>query len=461
MTSSFKNIFSVSLGCALLILLTPNFANNVTTTSPNSSIAPMLQKVLPSVVQITVDVKPEPDQTEPHANPMPAPNTPPASPVPPSAGDMGSLGTGIIIDAKNGIIVTNAHVIKNAKQIFVTLKNGNRYYGNVVAMEPNMDIAVLHIDAKNLKAMPMASMKNVRVGDYVAAVGSPFGLTQTVTTGTISALNRAQPFIADLNDFIQTDASINPGNSGGPLVNTQGQMVGMNTALIGPTAASIGLGFAIPVDIVQSIAHQLIKYGNIKQGMLGIVVQPLNQSLAQALNNTNQHGSLVTQIIPGSAAAKAGIHPTDIISSINGVPIKTAFDLKTQVGLNRPGAKVSIAYWHQDKKHTVKATLQSMQETLSHTVAMPFVAGIQLQNLNALSSEGDSVKGLLVTDVKAHSQGLLADIEPGDVIVALNGQASESLAQMRQILTNVPQKQQQLLVKLYRDGKFIYTTLGR
>jgi serine protease Do len=415
------------------------------------SIAPMLNKILPSVVQITVDVKKAPDEPVFDQSGSPTP-TPPA--------DTSALGTGIVIDAKKGMIVTNAHVVKNANQIFVTLKNGNRYYGNLVAADTDMDIAVLHVNAKELKALPIASMKNVHVGDYVAAVGSPFGLTQTVTTGSISALNRSEPHIGDLSDFIQTDASINPGNSGGPLVNMRGQMVGMNTALLGPSI-SIGLGFAIPVDIVQSAADQLIKYGNIQHGLLGVVVQPITQSLAASLKSPTFHGSLVTEVLPGSAAAKASIQTGDVITSINSVPVETAFELKTQVSLHRPGTKIHINYWHDGKQHSAKATLESQQETLSHSPAMPFVAGLQLQNLNALSAQGDSLKGLLVTDAKDHSQALLTGIAPGDVIVSIDHQKCQTIAEMKQILAVTPENQQQVLVKLYRDGKFMYVTLNR
>ena len=415
----------------------------------STSIAPMLTQVLPSVVQIMVDSQPKTVEPIFDQNDAQTPDNSSAS-----------LGTGIIMDAKNGIIVTNAHVIKDANQIFVTLKNGNRYYGNVIASAPDMDIAVIQIQAQGLQALPVAPMNNVHVGDFVAAVGSPFGLTQTVTTGTISAIERAEPHIGNLSDFIQTDASINPGNSGGPLVNMQGQMVGMNTALLGP-AISIGLGFAIPANIVESIAKQLVQYGNIEPGVLGVVVQPLTQNLAQAIDSPTQEGALVTQVLSGSAAANAGIKEGDIISSINGMPSNSALQLKTLVSLQRPQSKISVVYWHHGKENTVSATLESTKDTLNASPALPFVAGLQLENLNALSSEGDMIAGLLVTFVKDHSQALLAGIIPTDIIVEIDHQRCDNLSEMKQILTLVPAKQEQILVKIYRDGKFLYLTLAR
>jgi Do/DeqQ family serine protease len=443
-SSKQKKIF---LSCLSLVCLkTISFGADV---QNGTTIAPMLVNVLPSVVQIIADVKQTSDE------PIFDENSPPSSPNQSIA-----LGTGIILDAKNGIIVTNAHVVKDAEQILVALKNGNRYYAEVLAKQPDMDIAVLHINAQGLKALPMASMHNVHVGDAVAAVGSPFGLTQTVTTGTISALDRSEPHIGQLSDFIQTDASINPGNSGGPLVNMQGQMVGMNTALLGPSM-SIGLGFAIPVNIVEAIATQLVKYGNVQTGVLGVVVQPLSQSLAQAINSPISEGALVTQVLAGSAAAKAGIKADDIIASVDGMPADSALQLKTLVSLHRPQSQVAIVYWHNGKEKTVNAILKSAKDTENASPALPFVAGLQLQNMNGLSSEGDSLQGLLVINVEDHSQALLAGIVPTDVIVEIDHQSSEDLSEMKKILAVVPEKQEQVLVKLYRDGKFMYVTLQR
>lgn len=432
-----------------LVISTGTYAQASPPINNSNSIAPMLKTVLPSVVQITAQKKPK--DLQPIFNQDPATGLSQMSV---------SLGTGIVIDAKKGMIVTNAHVINDAQQIIVTLKNGNRYYGNVIAKATDMDIAVLHIDATTLQAMPMANMNNVHTGDLVAAIGSPFGLTQTVTRGSISAINRSQPHIGDLSDFIQTDASINPGNSGGPLVNMQGQMVGMNTALIGPDA-NIGLGFAIPVNVVQSIAEQLIKYGNVKQGLLGVVVQPMTQDLADTIHSPISQGALVTQIIPSSAAAKAGIQDGDIIDAIDGIHTNSAYALKTLVSLHRPDSTITISYWHHGKLTKTTAKLKSQKATLMSTLVIPFVTGLQLQDLNALSADGDLLQGLLVSDVKDHSTGLLAGIQPTDVIVGINSEPCSNLEELKQILANVPEKQQQVLVKLYRDGKFMYTTLNR
>lgn len=436
-------------------------------TNSQASIAPMLHKVLPSVVQIMAEVKPTDIQPEFNPGSSLNNNQPPQnqndssdpSNANPNNVEGVSFGTGIVFDAKNGFIVTNAHVVKDSKLIMVTLKNGNRYYGDVVAKEPKMDIAVLHINAKGLHALPLASMKDVHIGDLVAAIGSPFGLTQSVTRGSISALNRSQPTIGDLSDFIQTDASMNPGNSGGPLVNMQGQMIGINTAIIGP--ANVGLGFAIPVNIVRSAAEQLIKYGNIKKGMLGVVVQPLAQDVAQALHSPIDQGALVNQVYPGSAADKAGLRTGDIIESIAGLSTDSAFAVQSEISLHRPGSKISIVYWHDGKQHTTTATVGSAEDAVKNIQTMPFVAGLQLQNINGLSSAGDLLKGLLVSDVKDHSSAMLAGIQPGDIIVAMDRQTCDNIQEMKQTLAIVPENQPQVLVKLYRDGKFMYVALTR
>lgn len=332
---------------------------------PTASLEGMLKNVIPTVVNIYVQ-----GQLPPGHPMMPnAPMSPPSpnKPQPTMSGPQkfSDFGSGVIVNAKEGYIITNAHVVRYAQTIVVTLNDGRRYRGKLIGMDNASDIAVIKINADHLTAIPFADSDKAQVGDYVVAIGSPFGLlTQTVTSGVISALNRSDLGIEGYENFIQTDAPINPGNSGGALVNINGELVGINTAIITPTQGSVGIGFAIPSNMAKSVIDQLIKYGKVERGLLGVIVQPLTPDLADALNVSGVKGALITQVNPGSPAAKAGLQVKDIVIKIDGKSIENAAQLRNTIGLLRVGTTISLEVLRDNKKLTMSATISPPKKPL-------------------------------------------------------------------------------------------------
>src|SRR5215510_9301653 len=277
-----------------------------------------------------------------------------------------SAGSGVIFDAKNGYIVTNAHVVDNATEITVTLQDGRDLTATVVGSDVPSDVAVLKVPPERLTQVSLGDSTRLEVGDYVIAIGNPFGLQHTVTSGIVSGLGRSGINPEGYEDFIQTDASINPGNSGGALVNLKGELVGINSAILSRSGGNIGIGFAIPVNMARSIMDQLIKYGSVKRGLLGVSIYSLTPDMAKSLNITNTQGVLVSQVNEGSAAEKAGIKPGDVITSINGQNIKSNSELRNAVGLSRVGDKLDVALIRDRKPMHVTAVINETPATTSH-----------------------------------------------------------------------------------------------
>jgi serine protease Do/serine protease DegQ len=268
-----------------------------------------------------------------------------------------SAGSGVIFDAKNGYIVTNAHVVDNATEITVTLQDGRDLTGTVVGSDVPSDVAVLKVPPESLTQVALGDSARLEVGDFVVAIGNPFGLQHTVTSGIVSGLGRSGINQDGYEDFIQTDASINPGNSGGALVNLRGELIGINSAILSRSGGNIGIGFAIPVNMVRSISEQLIKYGSVKRGLLGVNIYSLTPDMAKSLNIPNTQGVLVSQVTDGSAAEKAGIRPGDVITSINNQTIKTNAELRNAIGLSRVGDKLDVALIRDRKPLRVTAVI--------------------------------------------------------------------------------------------------------
>ena len=260
-----------------------------------------------------------------------------------------AAGSGVIVDAKNGYIVTNAHVIENAKEITVQLLDNRSLTAKVIGTDTGSDIAVLQVQAGNLTEIPIADSDLLEVGDFVVAIGNPFGLGHTVTSGIISALGRSGINPEGYEDFVQTDASINPGNSGGALVNLGGQLVGINSAILSRTGGNIGIGFAIPSNMMRNVMQQLIKYGEVRRGVLGVNIQTLTPDIAESMGLGNTQGALVSQVVDGSAAEKAGIKAGDVITAVNGKPVKDAAALRNSIGLLHIGDKVDISLLRDGK----------------------------------------------------------------------------------------------------------------
>lgn len=404
-----------------------------------TSIAPMLEKITPAVVNIAVE-----KEVPQVANPFDEHVTPRKRPK-----DYSGVGSGIIIDAEQGLIVTNAHVVKDQKLMIVTLKNGRRYHASLVGEDDGFDIAVIKINARHLTQMDFDDSNKLQVGDFVLAVGSPFGLTQTVTSGVISALNRSEPQIEGFQNFIQTDASINPGNSGGALLDLKGNLIGMNTAIYSPTMGNIGIGFAIPSNMVKSVAEQLIQYGKVEPGMLGVLAQNITPELADALNIAADSGVIVTQVTNGTPAAKAGIQAEDVIEKVNGVSVKSSAQLHNIMGIMRPGTKANLELLRNHKTINVSITVASTQE-LQEARGIPYLKGMRLTNFSDLEPDGSEIKGALIATVDDSSEGALAGLTAGDVIISANGKAISDVKQLTDIAKKSPQR---LLLKISRGAQ--------
>lgn len=416
-----------------------------TLTKPVSySMAPMLDKVTPAVVKLTVEresslVPPgEEDQNRPQTKEL-------------------GLGSGVIIDSQQGLIVTNAHVVSQSKIIVVTLKNGRRYIGKLIGEDDGFDVAIVKINTKNLNSIPFGDSDLLQVGDFVAAIGSPFGLTQTVTSGVISALNRSEPKIEGYQSFIQTDTSINPGNSGGALVNMKGELIGINTALVSPLLGNVGIGFAIPSNMVKSIAQQLVQYGKVSRGMLGVIAQNINPSLAQALNLKSDRGAVVTEVVPSSPAEKAGLKLADIIDTLNGKTIRSAEQLRNTLGMMRPGTPIRLTITRQGKTMTIDTKVGDPQK-LSKQQELPFIGGLQLQDFNELESNGTDLKGVVVTGVGPTSAAALGGLEPGDVITHANNKVVASVGDLQKIALSKPK---QLLLQISRENTALFLVIEK
>lgn len=416
---------------------------------PVASLAPMLQQVTPSIVNITVEkVSP------------PVPNNPLAptgdNPQQPTNKAIG-VGSGVIIDGDKGYIVTNAHVVKDQQIMVVTLKDGRRFRAKLIGKDDGFDLAVIKINANHLTALGFSNSDQLQVGDFVVAIGSPFGLTQTVTSGVVSALNRSEPRIDNYQNFIQTDAPINPGNSGGGLINLQGKLVGINTAIVTPSSGNIGIGFSIPSNLVKSVADQLIRYGKVERGMLGVMAQDITPELAKALHMTRNQGALVTDIIPGSPAAVAALKVQDIIQDVNGSSIRDSDQLHNVLGLLRPGTKIQLTVLRDQKILKLNASIAN-PTSLKLQQDLPFLNGLRLQKFSDLEPNGNLLSGILVLSVGDTSDGAIAGLLPGDVIVSANGVKTPDIKTLMQIATG---NAQQLLLKIARDNVQLFLVIEK
>lgn len=263
----------------------------------------------------------------------------------------------MILDAGKGLVLTNHHVVENAQQIAITLRDGRELEAKLIGADTETDIALLQVPALNLAAVPIGDSDKLEVGDFVIAIGNPFGLGQTVTSGMVSALSRSGLGIEGYEDLIQTDASINPGNSGGALVNLRGELIGINTAILGPSGGNIGIGFAIPINLARGVVEDLQRYGKVRRGALGISAQDVTQGIANALGLETPRGALIASVAQGGPAFTSGLRRGDVVVAMNGQPISTAGDLRNRLGLLRVGTPVKIDFLRGGNRRTAEATL--------------------------------------------------------------------------------------------------------
>ena len=382
------------------------------------SLAPMLDDVSSAVVNIstssTIKVEENPLLKDPFFRRFFE-----GMPQGPSNRRSQSLGSGVIIDSDEGYIVTNHHVVGKADKIIVHLEDDREFEAKVVGSDADTDVAVIQVDADELNALSLGDSDVLRVGDFVVAIGNPFGLGHTVTSGIVSALGRSGLNIEEYENFIQTDASINPGNSGGALVNLRGELIGINTAIIG-RSGNVGIGFAIPVNMVKGLVNQLVEYGEVKRGQLGVYIQDLTSELAEALDLGDKTGALVTEVIPGTAADDVGLQSGDLITEVNGKKIKGAASLRNTVGLLRVGSKLDISYVRDGKEKTLSTKIKSSQST---TVAATEEVQVEdatdkLRGASLRAMDGD--EGVLVIDVEPDSPADESGLLPDDIITRVN-----------------------------------------
>lgn len=362
-----------------------------------------------------------------------------------------SAGSGVIIDANKGIVVTNYHVIANADDIEVILNDGRSFIAKLLGSDPEVDIAVLKITAKDLLAVPMANSDEVQVGDFAVAIGNPFGLGQTVTSGLVSALGRSGLNIEGYENFIQTDASINPGNSGGALVNLRGELIGINTAIIAPGGGNVGIGFAIPSNMAKISIDQILEHGSVKRGQLGVFIQDLNPALAEAFKlNKQQKGVLLSKIMPGSSAAEAGLKAGDIIVAVNGKTVKAAAALRNAIGLLRIGDKVKLDVLRDGKTKRFKITLkEGGAGGASAKRLLGKLDGAKLSN-------SPSGNGVVVNELQPGSPAAGSGLRPGDIILEANRQRVDDLESLRQA---VHASKNKLLLRINRQGAALFLVI--
>jgi serine protease Do/serine protease DegQ len=399
--------------------------------APMPSLAPMVKRVSPAVVNIATrgTIKEKPGQRNPLLD---DPffrrffDVPPDSR--PRERQFQSAGSGVIVDAKNGYIITNHHVVENASEITVTLLDNRSFSAKVVGSDEGADIAVLQAKQPNLIAMALGDSSKLEVGDYVVAIGNPFGLQHTVTAGIVSALGRTGINPEGYEDFIQTDASINPGNSGGALVNLRGELVGINSAILSGSGGNIGIGFAIPVNMAKGVMDQLIKYGQVKRGVLGVNIYDVTPDVAKEFGLNEATGALVAGVAQGSAAEHAGIKTGDIIVSINGTPIKNATELRNTIGMQRVGDQVEIGLLRDGKPLKVTALVAEHSESEAVN-AVDVNRGLEGADL----ADAPEAAGVLVRAVQDGSPAAQAGLRAGDIIVAVGRTPVATLKAFRDV----------------------------
>ncbi len=370
-----------------------------------------------------------------------------------------SAGSGVIIDADKGIILTNHHVIENADEIIVQLQDGNEYEAEKIGSDKGSDIGVLKIKAKNLSQLTISDSDNLEVGDFVVAIGNPFGFGHTVTSGIVSGLSRSGLSRDAYEDFIQTDAAINPGNSGGALINLKGELVGINAAIISRSGGNLGIGFAIPSNMAKSIMEQIVEFGEVKRGLLGVGIQDISDGIAEEFDLDFTKGAMVTSVTPKSAAEKAGIQIEDIITKVNDEEISSSSDLRNTIGLLREGDKVNIELYRNGKRKKLKAKLGSASSLNADTAAdsiHPKLEGVSFGEVTEQSQgrSGATVKGAQVIKIEEDSPARRF-LREGDIITSVGSRPRVNIESVEDLVEAVKDRQNLYLRIIRGQGTVI------
>ena len=421
---------------------------------PMATLAPVIKKASPAVVNIaTRGTVTERAQRNPLLDDpffrrffdVPGQQTP-------RQREFQSAGSGVVVDAQKGLVLTNAHVVEHATEITVTTLDGHDYKGEVVGADAASDIAVVRVKNAKLAELPIGDSSKAEVGDFVIAIGNPFGLQHTVTFGIVSALGRSGiNRDGGYEDFIQTDASINPGNSGGALINLRGELIGINSAILSGSGGNIGIGFAIPANMAKTVMEQLVKYGEVKRGMLGVQVVTLTPDYAENLGLKDVQGALVSQVVEGSAADKAGLKAGDVITSINNQSVKSGSDLRNRIGLLRLGETVDIGYLRDGKPRKASAVVQARTDSGEQGGGSDVHRGFDGAELADAAGGG----GVTVTSVEPGSNAAQLGLRANDVIIKANTSRVGSLKDLRAAIKD----QASILLTIRRGANMVVIPL--
>lgn len=448
-STSLLSALALSIGLSLTLPVQASLPMQVPGQSHIPSLAPMLEKVLPAVVSVKVEGTAPTNQKVPEELKKFF-GEGEETPTQPFEG----LGSGVIIDAIKGYVLTNNHVISDAQKISIQLNDGREFEAKLIGSDDQSDIALLQIQkASHLTQITIADSDTLRVGDFAIAVGNPFGLGQTATSGIISALGRSGLNLEGLENFIQTDAAINRGNSGGALLNLNGELIGINTAILAPGGGSVGIGFAIPSNMAQTLAQQLIQFGEIKRGLLGIRGMEMNSDIAKAFKTDVLHGAFVSEVLPSSGSAKAGIKSGDIITHLNGKPLNSFAELRSRIATTEPGSKVKLGLIREGKSLEVEVTLdKSSASTANAHLITPALEGASLSDGQAKNG----IKGIVIDEVSKGSPAAQVGLHKEDVIIGVNRQQTQSIADLRKILEDKPTV---IALNILRGNESIYLLL--
>ena len=422
---------------------------------PFPTLAPMLKKVNPAVVNIATYSKRE-TQYNPLLNDpffrrfFDLPEDFDSRREAPERRQQ-SAGSGVIVDADDGIVMTNYHVIRNADEVQVSLIDGRSLKAQVVGTDPQLDIAILEVEAEDLTEVKLADSSLLEVGDFVVAIGNPFGLGQTVTTGIVSALGRSGLGMEGYENFIQTDASINPGNSGGALVNLAGELVGINTAIISPAGGNVGIGFAIPMNMARASMAQIIEYGEVRRGQIGVGIQDITPELRDAFNlKKGEFGVLVTNVFEDTPAAKSGLETGDIIIEVDGQQTRSAAQLRSRIGIKQVGDEVRLKFLRDGKTIERKVEIGAARSSLAQAEDLPeLLAGLRVET----NTDGD---GVLVIDLAPNSPAAYSGLRPGDVIVGTNKRRVRDIGSFREALAL---SKTSILLRVERNGGSLFIVI--
>ncbi|MDR9453904.1 MAG: Do family serine endopeptidase [Wenzhouxiangella sp.] len=448
MTTTFR-VFTLAVLMGLASVAHPRLPTQVDG-EPVPSLAPLIDEVSPAVVNIysrtRVQVQMSPFADDPFFRRFFD------FPSMPRERIQQSLGSGVIVDLDEGIILTNNHVINNAEDIAITLQDGRELNGELVGADPDTDLAVIQVAAEALSQservadLDLGASASLRVGDFVVAIGNPFGLGQTVTSGIVSALGRSGLRGLEYQNFIQTDASINPGNSGGALINLRGDLVGINTAIFTPSGGNVGIGFAVPVSTAEAVVEQLVAYGQVRRGSLGVAVQDIDDTLAEALALDGPGGVIVRRLDPEGSLAQAGVEVGDVVLAINGRAIGGRQDLRNIEGMLPVDRRASVELWRDGEAFSVDAEIkENLDERISGRRLDARLEGLMLTRV----PNRGRVRGVVIEQVRRNTDAWEAGLRPGDLIVALNRRVVRDLADFR---SRFPVDEAVLLLEIRRRG---------